>query len=77
MIGLTGSAEDVAAAIRNYDVYAFRQDPVDGDDTYFINHSAFTYLVLPDRGHVATFERGLTADELAPQVACYLDAALS
>ena len=70
MIGMTGSEADVAEAIRNYDVFALRQD---GDDEYYaISHSAFTYLVLPDAGHMVTFTRDLTATELADKVACFV-----
>lgn len=73
MIGLTGTPDEVAEAIQNYDVYAFRQ-PAE-DEYYFINHSAFTYLVIPDLGHVATFTRDLSAGELADQVSCFVNAA--
>ena len=71
MVGLTGSEEQVQAATQAYRAYAKKNDS--GDDYYLVDHSAFTYLVLPEQGFVEFFRRELTADEVAERSACFLD----
>lgn len=80
MIGLTGSEEQVKAASKAYKTFYSKHDT--GDEYYQMNHSTFTYLVLPDHGFVEFFRaaptepgKGLEAPDMAEQVACYLDAA--
>ncbi len=73
MLGLTGSAEQVKAASQAYKTYYRKQD---GDpDYYLVDHSTFSYLVLPEIGFVEFFKRDDTAEELAEGMACYLDIA--
>ena len=72
MIGLTGSAEQVKAASQAYKTY-YKQQPAE-DDYYLMDHSTFTYLMLPDAGFVEFFDRDVTADKLADQVACFIEA---
>jgi protein SCO1/2 len=72
MIGLTGSEDQVRAAAAAYRVF-YRAQPGDGD-YYLVDHSTFTYLVLPDAGFVEFFRRDLTPEALAERVACFLDA---
>jgi protein SCO1 len=72
MIGLTGTEEQVAAASQAYRTYYRKQD---GDsDYYLVDHSTFSYLVLPDIGFVEFFRRDTTAEAMADTVACYVDA---
>ncbi len=73
MIGLTGSAEQVDAASKAYRTFYQKQD---GDDPefYLMDHSTFTYLVLPDEGFVEFFRRDQSADQIATQTACFIDA---
>lgn len=72
MIGLTGSAEQVKAASQAYRTYYRKQE---GDPEYYlVDHSTFTYLVLPEAGFVQFFRREVTPAEMADQVACFLDA---
>jgi len=73
MIGLTGSDEQVAAAAGAYKTYYARQ-PGD-DEFYLVDHSTFTYLVLPEEGFVQFFRRDDTAETVAETMACYIDAA--
>ena len=40
-----------------------------------MDHSNFTYLVLPKTGFVEFFKRDDTADAMAERVACYVDKA--
>lgn len=64
MVGLTGSEEQVAKAMKAYKVYGARAKG--GDDTsYTVDHSSILYLVGPDGRFVAHFPHGTTADDLA------------
>lgn len=71
MIALTGTPEQVKAASQAYRTYYKAQEKK--DDYYLVDHSTFTYLVLPDKGFVEFFRRELAPDQLAAQVACFLD----
>jgi protein SCO1 len=70
MIGLTGSADQVKAASVAYKTY-FKQQPAD-DEYYLMDHSTFTYLMLPGTGFAEFFDRDTTADKMADTVACFL-----
>ncbi len=73
MIGLTGSPEQVRAASQAYRTYFRKQD---GDpDYYLVDHSTFSYLVLPGHGVVEVFGRDTTAEEMAGAVACFAKSA--
>jgi protein SCO1/2 len=73
MIGLTGSPEQVRAASQAYRTYFRKQE---GDpDYYLVDHSTFTYLVLPSHGVVEVFRRETTPEEMAKAVACFAEAA--
>ena len=72
MIGLTGSAEQVKAASEAYRTYYKAQPAEDG--YYLMDHSTFTYLVLPETGFAEFFRRDVTPEQMADRVACFLDA---
>lgn len=71
MIALTGTAEQVAQASKAYRTYYKKQE---GDDPqyYLMDHSTFTYLVLPGTGFVDFFRRDDSAEKIAERMACYL-----
>ena len=73
MIGLTGTAEEVAEAARNFRVYFKAHDT--GDAYYLVDHTAFTYLTLPGEGVVDFFRREDSARAVADRTACYVDRA--
>ncbi len=74
MLGLTGTPEQTDAAARAYRVY-YRINR-DGDDPYYlVDHSAFSYLVLPEYGFVEFFNRDLTPAQIAETTACFVEAA--
>jgi protein SCO1/2 len=73
MIGLTGSPEQVKAASQAYKTY-YKAHPGD-DDYYLVDHSTFSYLVLPDHGFVEFFRREAGAEELADRIGCFIDQA--
>ncbi len=69
MTGLTGSAEDLAAAAKAYRVYYAKAG--DDPDYYLMDHSTFTYLMAPGRGLLDFFRHGAPPEEIADRVACY------
>lgn len=73
MVGLTGTEDEVAVASRAYRTYYKRQDG-DDPDYYLVDHSTFTYLMLPGRGFADFFKRDDPADRIADRVACAVDA---
>ena len=70
MIGLTGSDAQVRAASQAYKTY-FKAQPAE-DEFYLVDHTTFTYLVLPETGFVDFFRREVTADEMASRVSCFV-----
>ncbi|ESW60691.1 MAG: protein senC [Rhodobacter sp. CACIA14H1] len=71
MIGLTGSEEQVKAASQAYKTY-YRKQESDDPEFYLMDHSTFTYLVLPETGFVDFFRRDDTAEQMAERTACFL-----
>jgi protein SCO1/2 len=71
MIGLTGSPEQVKAASSAYKTYYKAHPAV--DDEYLVDHSTFSYLVLPEVGFVEYFRREVTPDQMADKIGCFLD----
>lgn len=71
MIGLTGSNEQVAAASKAYRTYYKAHDK--SDEFYLVDHSTFTYLVLPEHGFVEFFRRDVSAEAMADRVACFIE----
>jgi protein SCO1 len=70
MIGLTGTDAQVKAASQAYKTYFKKQDS--GDEFYLMDHSTFTYLVLPGKGFVEFYKRDDTAETIASSAACYI-----
>ena len=71
MIGLTGSPEQVKAASQAYRTY-YKAHPAD-DEYYLVDHSTFSYLVLPEHGFVEFFRREVKAEDMAKTVGCFID----
>lgn len=71
MIGLTGSPEQVKAASKAYKTY-YKAHPGD-DEFYLVDHSTFSYLVLPEHGFVEFFRRDTSAEDMAATMACFVD----
>ena len=71
MIGLTGTPEQVQVASKAYRTYYKAHPEVDGE--YLVDHSTFSYLVLPDVGFVDFFRRELSPEQLADNIGCYVD----
>lgn len=71
MRGLTGSLEQVKAAAQAYKVY-YKKAQTDDPDFYLMDHSTFTYLMLPDKGFADFFRREESSDRMAERVACFM-----
>lgn len=69
MIGLTGSDEQITQAVKAYRVVASKQD--DDPEYYLMQHSTFSYLVMPDKGFVEFFRQVDTPEQVADRVACF------
>lgn len=70
MVGLTGSPEEIAAAIKAYRVYAAKQG--EGED-YLMDHSTSTYFMAPGYGFLEFFGREDTAEGMADRVQCFVE----
>lgn len=71
MIALTGSEEQVKAASQAYKTYYRVQDPT--DEYYLVDHSTFTYLMMPGQGFMDFFKREVTADQMAGRISCFVN----
>ncbi|SLN24232.1 hypothetical protein PSA7680_01003 [Pseudoruegeria aquimaris] len=72
LVALTGTPEQVKAASQAYKTYYRKQESE--DDYYLVDHSTFTYLMLPEHGFVEFFNRDMGAAEMAESVACFVNA---
>lgn len=72
MIGLTGSPEQVAQASKAYKTY-YKAQPAE-DEYYLVDHSTFSYLVLPEHGFVEFFRRDSSPEDIAETMACFIEA---
>ncbi|QBF29620.1 SCO family protein [Thalassococcus sp. S3] len=70
MIGLTGSPDQVDAASKAYKTY-YKAHPAE-DEFYLVDHSTFSYLVLPQHGFVEFFRRDIPAEQMADRIGCFV-----
>ncbi len=69
MIGLTGSADQVAAAARAYRVYYTEHRTGTGPDDYTMDHSSVLYLMGPDGRFLAPIRADQSGAEIAAVLA--------
>ena len=69
MIGLTGSDAQVAAASLAYRTVYSKAD--DDPDYYLMQHSTYSYLVLPEVGFVEFFRQVDSPEKVADTIACF------
>ena len=74
LVGLTGTVEQIAKVARAYKVY-YQKQSGDDDEYYLMNHSNFTYLMLPEFGFVDFLRSDLSPQKVADRVACVIKAA--
>ena len=68
MMALTGSADQIKAAAQAYKAY-YAKGSGEGE-FYLMDHSTFTYLMLPETGLATYFGRDTSPEEMAEQTAC-------
>ncbi|MEL5879342.1 SCO family protein [Cereibacter sphaeroides] len=68
-IALTGTEAQVKAASQAYKTF-YRVQESD-DDYYLIDHSTFTYFMLPGTGFVDFFKREDTPEQIAERISCF------
>lgn len=73
-IALTGSLENIQAASKAYKTYYRKQDNND-PNFYLMDHSTFTYLMLPGHGFADFFKSEETPEQVAERAACFISAA--
>lgn len=72
LVGLTGTAEQIAAVTKAYGVYARRVETSDREN-YLMDHSAMVYLFDPDGRPVAFLpHQGLTAAQVTQMLATHV-----
>jgi protein SCO1/2 len=69
IIGLTGSAEQVAAAAKAYRVYYAEHRTGPGPDDYSMDHSSVLYLMGPDGRFIQPVRADQTGTEIAAMLA--------
>jgi protein SCO1/2 len=67
LVGLTGSPEEVQAAVRAWRVYARKAEGGTAAG-YLVDHSTFTYLMGPDGAYVTHFGHGITPEAMAARL---------
>lgn len=84
LIGLTGTAGQIAAAAKAYRVFYARsvemtleQADKTGSVEYFMDHSGFVYLMGPDGEYRAMFRRATNPQSMADTIAGFLDKSAS
>jgi protein SCO1 len=77
LLGLSGSDAELRAASQAYRSYYkinVPEDPAD-KDYYLVDHSTFSYLMFPGRSLADFYRRDLSSEQMAAQMACFIDAA--
>jgi protein SCO1 len=71
-VGLTGSADAVAAAAKAYRVVYSKVDDQQSANGYTVDHSAIVYLMSPEGGYLTHFAYGTSAETMAQALRRYL-----
>jgi protein SCO1/2 len=69
IVGLTGSAEQIAAVAKAYRVYYAEHRTGPGPDDYTMDHSSILYLMGPDGRFIAPIRADLPPDAMAASLA--------
>ena len=71
LIGLTGTPVAIAAALKNYGIYA-RQVATSDPENYLVDHFAVFYLFGPDGAPIAFLPHGSTAVDVTAMLETYV-----
>lgn len=71
LIGLTGTPVAIAAALKNYGIYA-RQVATSDPENYLVDHFAVFYLFGPDGAPIAFLPHGSTAADVTAMLETYV-----
>lgn len=71
LIGLTGTADQIAQAAKAYRVYYAKVDDPDSSE-YLMDHSSIFYLMGPEGGFLAHFPYGTKPQDMADKISGYL-----
>lgn len=72
MLALTGSADQIRTAAQAYKIY-YAKGSGEGE-FYLMDHSTFTYLMLPRTGLATYFSRDATSEDIVDQTSCLIAA---
>lgn len=72
LVGLTGSAEQIAKVTTAYKVYAARNPTPSDPENYSVSHSSMTYLMDPKGKFVTVFPYGTQPGEMAQGIRTHL-----
>lgn len=71
-IGLTGTDQQVKKAADAYRAYFKLGDT--SEEFYLVDHSSFSYLMLPGTGFAEFYKHGAPPEEVAASVSCFMSA---
>lgn len=72
MLGLTGTPAQVKSASQAYRTY-FKKQASEDPEFYLMDHSTYSYLVLPEHGFVDFFKRDESPEQMADRIGCFID----
>ncbi len=73
MIGLSGTAENIAKAAKSYRAFYAKAKESENDDDYLVDHSATTYLMGPTGDFLTTFSHGSDPEIVAKGLKKFLN----
>lgn len=74
LVGLTGTPEQIDAAVKAYRTQYVKLDDDDGDPkTYYMGHASTAYLSGPDGKPLFSFERGAGPEEMAARIQKFIN----
>jgi protein SCO1 len=65
IVGLTGTAQQIAAAAHEYGAYYVRHVTGPGAGDYVVDHSTYLYVMDPNGKFVRAFDNDISADRIA------------
>jgi len=72
LIGLTGSAQEIARIAKEYRVYYEKVKDDSSSEDYSMDHSSIVYLMGPDGGFLTFFPPGTSPEKMAEKIKTFL-----